>query len=199
MRLFSSPHRGMLVVLGGALLLLAACGTSTASSPGSSATSGSSTPPPPPGATAVPTAPVSTTLCSLMSQSQVGTVLGGTISTVQSNKTTANGETSINCTYLPSGNAVHIAAEISYLFSANGQASYAANKHDDASRQEQETDLSGLGDAAFWAVKSADPNTLQLSVLKGNVLLVMTLLGTGLASSMLIGAIALAKSALPSI
>jgi len=135
-----------------------------------------------------------------MSLSQVGAVVGGTLSTLQRGVTMLNGDTAVNCTYLPlQGSGEHLAGEISYLFSTNGPTSYAADKKDQASRGEHETDLSGLGDAAFWAASAKNPTTLQLSVLKGNVLLIMTLLGASPAAAMLNGAISLAQLALPSI
>jgi hypothetical protein len=194
-----SPRRGLLFVCM-AMFAMAACGTTTASTTGtpaatgtastSSTTSTTST-------TSTSTVTASTALCDLMSLSQVSAVVGATLSMLNRTVTMAGSSTAVNCTYLPSG--VHVAAEISYLFSQNGQASYAADKQDQASRGEQETSISGLGDAAFWAVAAKDKGTLQLSVLKGNVLLIMTLLGTNPdGSSMLNGAIALARQALPS-
>jgi hypothetical protein len=92
-----------------------------------------------------------------------------------------------------------VGAEISYLFTSNGQAAFAANKADDASRGETETTLSGLGDAAFWAISPTHRNTLQLTAQKGNVLLVMTLGGAANGSTMVNGAIGLANKALPAL
>lgn len=198
MRFMTNSPRGMLLLSLATVLFVAACGTSTASTPTTPTTASTA---PTTGATAIPTTAANTSLCDLMPPSQVSGVVGGTISTIERGITKANGNTAVNCTYLPlQGSGTRVAGEISYLFSRNGSASYAANKQDDATRGEQETNLSGLGDAAFWAVAAKNKGTLQLSVLKGNVLLIMTLLGTNPdGSSMLNGAIALARLALPSL
>ena len=197
MRFTTNAQRGMLPLSLAVALFVSACSTTTASTLGPSP----KTPTVSASATAPTTVTATTALCDLMSLSQVGGVVGGTLTLLERGATTANGNTAVNCTYLPTqGNGERLAGEISYLFSPSGPASYAANKKDDASRGETETDLSGLGDAAFWAVAAKNPNTLQLSVLKGNVLLIMTLLGANPdGSTMLNGTISLAKLALPSI
>lgn len=190
-----AQRRGMLLLCLAILPLVAACGAATTATGGSSTTPGAAT------ATVAPAATVtaSTALCNQMSLSQVGAVVGGTLTILERGVSKKNGNTAVNCTYLPTpGNGERLVGQISYLFSPNGQAAFAANKQDDASRHETETTLNGLGDAAFWAVSASDPGTLQLSVLKGNVLLIMTLLGVNPnGSSMLNGAIGLARLALP--
>ncbi len=200
MPFITSYQRGMFFILLAVLLSLAACGSTTAAKVSTStpvSTVSATTATTVTGTNAKPT----TALCNLMSLSQVSGVVGGTLSTLTSTITMSNGNTAVNCTYLPTqGNGAHLAGEISYLFSTNGSTSYAAAKSDQTSRGETETDLSGLGDAAFWAVAAKNVGTLQLTVLKGNVILEMTLLGANPdGSSMLNGAIALAKLALPSI
>lgn len=193
MRFVTSSQRGLLLVSLVGLLVIAACGTSTTASTTSSPSSASATT-----GTGATTITASTSLCKLLSLSQVGAVLGGTVTTLNSNITTSGAFKAVNCTYL--GPAQRLDAEISYEFSPNGQASYAADKKDDASRGETETNLTGLGDAAFWAVAGRLPHTLQVSVLKGNVLMLMTLGGLNPdGSTMLNGAIGLANAALPSI
>ncbi len=199
MRFTATFPRWLLLTSLPTLLLLSACGGSSAATtatpgPGTAtsaatATNGTS-----------PTVTASTSLCDLMSLAAMSAVLGGTVGNIVRAKTTAaDGSTAVNCTYLPSGGA-HVDAEISYLFTSNGATAYAKDKADDASRGEKETDLSGLGDAAFWAISPAHANTLQLTAQKGNVLLVMTLGGAGVdGSTMLSGATNLARQALPSI
>lgn len=198
MRSMTGSQRGMLLLSLAAALFMAACGGSSAATTGtatSSATGTTATPT----AAAASTVTASTSLCDLMSLSAVSNVVGGTIGSLTRNVTkAADGSTSVNCTYLPSG--VPVDAEISYFFTSNGQAAYAANKADDASRGETESAISGLGDAAFWAVSAAHKNVLQVSVLKANVLLIMTLGGAGAdGSTMLNGAEGLARLALPSL
>jgi hypothetical protein len=178
------------------LACLAACGSSSASSSGtstSSSPSGSST--------STSAVVANTTLCDLMSKSQVSAVVGGTISMVTKTKMTSGTSTTVNCTFLPaSGSGLRIVGQISYLFSSDGRTSYAADQADDTSRGAVLTSISGLGDAAFWDVSPKEPYTMQLSMLKGNILLVMTLLGTNAdGSTMLNGAEGLARDALPSL
>jgi len=201
MRSVASSLRGFpLIALAGALLIVlvvAACGSTTTSSGGGG---GSSTATPATGATVAATVSANTSLCNTMSLQAVGKVVGGTIALLEKGVSTKGADTAVNCTYLPNPvSGQRIVGQISYLFSPSGPAAYAANRADDTTRGETETTLSGLGDAAFWAVAAKDPGTLQLSVLKGNVLLIMTLLGTNPdGSSMLNGAISLARGALPS-
>lgn len=202
MRSVTSPPRGFPVIaLAGALLIglvVAACGSTTTSSGGGGG--GSATMTATTGATVAATVTANTALCNTMTLQAVGNVVGGTVTILEKGAFTKGTETAVNCTFLPNpASGQRIAGEISYLFSQNGPAAYAANRADDSSRAETETTLSGLGDAAFWAVSARNPGTLQLSVLKGNVLLIMTLLGTNPnGSSMLNGAIGLARGALPS-
>ncbi len=198
MRFLMQSRRVALALALTPILLLAACGAPTSSltsSPVAGATASHAT-----GSTGS-TITANTGLYDLMPFGQVSAVVGATISKVARSITTGNGEKAANCTYLPAtGSGTHVAAEISYLFATNGSSAYATNKQDDASRGETETDLSGLGDSAFWAVKASNVGTLQLSVLTGNVLLVMTLLGVNPdGSSMLSGAEGLARQALPSL
>ena len=193
MRFMTRLQRGLLVAA--AALLLVACGgpsaTTSTGGPGApTATTSSSS-----------TVTASTSLCDLLSLGDVSAVVGGTDSSIVRNKTqAADGSMAVTCTYLPGAGGAHVGAEISYLFTSNGQAAFAANKADDASRGEAETTLSGVGDAAFWATSPTHRNTLQLTAQKGNVLLVMTLGGAGAnGSTMVNGAIGLANKALPSL
>jgi hypothetical protein len=201
MRFMTRSQCGLLLVSLVATLFLAACGGSNAATTGTATATSATGATDTPTAAAASTVTASTSLCDLMSKSAVSSVVGGTIGSVNRNKTTAaDGSTSVNCTYLPASGGTPVDAEISYLFTSNGQAAYSANKADDSSRGETETDISGLGDAAFWAVSAAHKNVLQVSVLKGNVLLIMTLGGAGAdGSTMLNGAEGLARQALPSI
>ncbi len=203
-------QRGLLLLALAAALFLAACGGSSAVTTGTAtapAAPGATATPTTPGATATPTAPAastviaSTRLCDLLAVSAVSSVVGGTLGSLQRNVTMAtDGSTAVNCTYLPSGGGVPVDGEISYLFTSNGPSAYAKNTADDAARGETETAISGLGDAAFWAVSGTHKNVLQLSALTGNVLLLMTLGGAGAdGSTMLNGAEGLARQALPAL
>ncbi|MHB8596448.1 MAG: hypothetical protein ACYDER_06515 [Ktedonobacteraceae bacterium] len=160
-----------------ALFLLAACGgstTTTGSSSTPTATTGSSTAATTPTTAAItPTTPTTTgsSSCSLVTATQAGTILGGTVQT-QSNSVTIGTTQATGCGYSSNQGSTASLAVVAATDATTAHSTFTQlQQASQGTSGSQYQTVSGLGDAAFT-------NGKILYVLKGNSIMIITVVTT---------------------
>ncbi len=146
-----------LLIVCAALAVLAAC------SSGGSTTSGGT-----PSASATASVKADASLCSIIAPSDFFAAVGGPVGKENSNVSTIRGNQVVDCAYLPS-NLPGAGGSISFVFASDATTYYSQFKQEEQDLLNGETDLSGLGDAAYWGTQTNSPDAFELTVRKGNV------------------------------
>jgi hypothetical protein len=107
-------------------------------------------------------------LCTIISLAEFSQVLGSPVTTLTSGVThTPAAQEVVTCAYLPPSSPGYGGA-IDFALSSNGPACYARDKQEEQDLLTSETDVSGIGDAAFWGTETSSPEALEFDMLKGN-------------------------------
>jgi hypothetical protein len=158
-----------------ALFMLAACGGSTATTGSSStptATAGGSTVAATPTTAAITPTTTGSSSCSLVTATQAGTILGGTVKT-QSNSVTIGTTQATGCAYTSSLGGSSASLEVvSATDSTTAHSTFTQlQQASQGTSGSQYQTVSGLGDAAFT-------NGKILYVLKGKTIMIVTVTAT---------------------
>jgi hypothetical protein len=134
------------------------------------------------------------TLCNIISLAEFSQVLGSPVTTlVPGVGHTPAAQEVVTCAYLPPSSPGHGGA-IDFALSGNGAAYYAKLKQEEQSLLSAETDVTGIGDAAFWGTESLSPEALDFDLVKGNWVVGMVIDGSAPSgSAYLAGAEQMAK------
>jgi hypothetical protein len=136
-----------------------------------------------------------TSLCNIISVAEFSQAVGGGVTSEKTGKTTLpSGTVLVSCAYLPS-RLPGSGGGIFFAVTSDGPTYYAQVKQQEIDAGLTSlNELSGVGDAAWWGTDKTAADTLNLDMLKGNVVVGISMNGTAAdGSTYLPGAVQMAK------